>query len=319
MQSKKIKFIDLFAGMGGFRLAFEKQKCKCVFSSEIDKNACNTYYENFNEYPKGDITQIPSSDISDFDILCAGFPCQPFSIAGKRLGFEDTRGTLFFDVARILKDKNPLCFLLENVRGIINHDSGRTLDTILKTLDELGYYVEWRILNAKDYGIPQNRERWYCVGFKKSCVDNKKNKIFEWPTTKKLKYDLSDIIKEINDEEYKISNICDGNIELNIKKKNIQVNKYTLAYEIRPSRCQFSSNLISPCLTAKMGTGGNNIPVVVSQKRRLTEQECLRIMGYPEGYKLSNKHYSYKQLGNSVVVPIIELLAKNIIRFIKEE
>ena len=180
----------------------------------------------------GDITKVAASSIPDHDVLLAGFPCQPFSIAGvskkkslgKPTGFEDkTQGTLFFDVARILKDKRPLCFLLENVRGIINHDSGRTLNTILKALDELGYYVEWRVLNAKDYGIPQNRERWYCVGFKKSCVNNKKNKIFEWPTPKKLKYDLSDIIKEFNDEEYKISNICDSNIELNIKKKNKRV------------------------------------------------------------------------------------------------
>ena len=318
MQSRKIKFIDLFAGMGGFRIAFEKQKCKCVFSSEIDKNAVNTYFENFGEYPSGDITRITSNDIPDFDILCAGFPCQPFSIAGKRLGFEDARGTLFFEVARILKEKKPIAFLLENVKGIVNHDSGKTLTTILSILDELGYYVEWRVLNAKDYGIPQNRERWYCVGFQKNCLDIT-NKNFEWPSKQKLKYDLSNIIKPVEDEKYKISNICESNIVSNMKKKNIQFDDYTLAYEIRPSRCQFACNLTSPCLTAKMGTGGNNIPVVISQRRKLTEKECLQIMGYPETYKLSNKHYAYKQLGNSVVVPVIELLAKNIIKFIKEE
>ena len=160
-------FIDLFSGMGGFRIAFESAGNKCIFSSEIDKYARETYKNNFQDYPEGDITKILSKDIPDFDILCAGFPCQPFSIAGKRLGFEDSRGTLFFEVARILKEKQPVAFLLENVRGITNHDGGNTIKVIMNTLDEIGYSCKDSVINALDYGIPQNRERWYCIGFRK--------------------------------------------------------------------------------------------------------------------------------------------------------
>ena len=319
MQTKKITFIDLFSGMGGFRIAFEANKCKCVFSSEIDKYARETYKNNFNEYPSGDITEILSSDIPDFNILCAGFPCQPFSIAGKRLGFEDTRGTLFFEVARIIKDKKPDAFLLENVKGLSNHDNGKTLKTIIDILNDLGYYTEWKILNAKNYGIPQNRDRWYCVGFNKNSSFYKENKEFNWPNECKLKYNLSKVITNIEDEEYVISEICEKNIQINLDKKNVMIDDFSLAYEIRPSRCQCATKLISPCLTAKMGTGGNNIPVVIKQKRRLTEEECLKIMGFPNGYKIDKSHHSYKQIGNSVVVPVIQMLAKNILDFMKGE
>ena len=139
--NKPLKFVDLFCGMGGFRLAFEAQGCKCVYSSDIDEYACKTYELNFSEFPKSDITKVNAKDIPDFDILCAGFPCQPFSIAGKRLGFEDTRGTLFFDVARIIKEKEPAAFLLENVRGLSNHDGGKTLEVIVKTLESIGLFI----------------------------------------------------------------------------------------------------------------------------------------------------------------------------------
>lgn len=317
MQSKnKIKFIDLFAGMGGFRLAFESQGCQCVFSSEIDKFACDTYELNFGVRPEGDITKISSSEIPDFDVLCAGFPCQPFSIAGKRLGFEDTRGTLFFDVARILKEKKPKAFLLENVKGLTNHDDGRTLEVILKTLNDLGYNAYWKVLNAKKYGVPQNRERWYCIGFRK---DFFVDELTLFPNEMRLRYNLKNIIQKSVSKEYKVSDICFSNIEKNIKCKNIIIDDYTLAYEIRPSRCQFANGYISPCLTAKMGTGGNNVPVVVSQKRKLTENECLRIMGYPETYKIYNGYHTYKQIGNSVVVPVLTLLAKQIVKFLGGE
>ena len=155
------KFIDLFCGLGGFRIAFEKVGGKCVFSSDIDEAVQKVYENNFGEVPHGDITKIDAQDIPDHDVLCAGFPCQPFSTAGRRLGFEDTRGTMFFEVARILKEKKPTCFILENVKGLTNHDSGKTLETILNTLDEIGYDVKYSVLNAKDYNVPQNRERWY--------------------------------------------------------------------------------------------------------------------------------------------------------------
>ena len=314
---KKLKFIDLFCGMGGFRIAFEKNGCKCVFSSDIDKYARKTYKMNFGEYPCGDITKISSSEIPDFDILCAGFPCQPFSIAGRRLGFEDdTQGTLFFDVARIIKEKQPLAFFLENVKGITNHDNGNTIKVITNSLKSLGYTIYTTVMNAKDYGIPQNRERWYCVGFRND-LNSKYNFLF--PNKKSMEFNLSDIIGFTDDTTYKCTDICLNNINKFIDIKKIDVDDFTLAYEIRPSRCQFSTNLISPCLTAKMGTGGNNVPVVIKQKRRLTENECLKIMGYPSNYLIDKSSHTYKQIGNSVVVPILTTIAKKIVQTLNEK
>ena len=244
--------------------------------------------------------------------MCAGFPCQPFSIAGKRLGFDDTRGTLFFDVARILKEKKPKAFLLENVRGLSNHDGGKTLNVILSTLDQLGYDTEWKVLNAKDYGVPQNRERWYCVGIRKDL----NLKLPDFPDKRELVHTLKDIILPTVDSSYNSTDICLKNIETNRARKNIKITKTTLAYEIRPSRCQFALGDISPCLTAKMGTGGNNVPVVVKQGRKLTERECLRIMGYPDTYKVYLGHHTYKQIGNSVVVPVLTELAEGLVNYL---
>lgn len=314
----KLKFIDLFCGLGGFRLAMEKQKCKCVFSSDIDEAVCKVYENNFGEYPSGDIKEIEAKDIPDFDILCGGFPCQSFSIAGKRLGFEDARGTMFFEVARILKEKRPKAFILENVKGLTNHDKGETLKTILNILDELDYSVDYRVLNASDYGIPQSRERWYCVGIIKDLnIDVKKSEIFPHPQI--LLYTYDDIIDTKNKYiKYENSEICNKNIEMHISKVKNKESKYTLAYEIRPSRCQFRTNGISPCLTAKMGTGGNNVPVVVELNRKLTERECLKLMGYPETYKIGSGSHAYKQIGNSVIVPILTSISKNIVDLLKK-
>lgn len=313
----KFKFIDLFCGMGGFRIAFEQNNCNCVFSSDIDPFVQKTYAANFREVPFGDITKIDEKDIPDHDIICAGFPCQSFSIAGKRLGFEDVRGTLFFDVARIIKEKKPKAFILENVKGITNHDNGRTLRTILATLDDLGYNFKYEVLNAKDYNVPQHRERWYCVGFRKDINVNINE--FEFPKPQSLTNSLENIIKTCPDSNYYISDICDNNIKKYIKEKAVDVKNDTLAYEVRASRCQFKNDGISPCLTAKMGTGGNNVPIIVKQRRRLTERECLRIMGYPESYKIDKGTQIYKQIGNSVVVPIITMLASGIVKVLKKE
>lgn len=318
----KYRFIDLFAGLGGFRIALQKNGANCVFSSEIDKYARNTYEENFNEIPSGDIIQIKSSEIPDHDILCAGFPCQPFSIAGKRLGFEDARGTLFFEVARIIKDKRPKAFILENVAGLVNHDEGRTLSTILNILEELDYSVVWDVLNAKNHGIPQNRNRWYCVG-----VDIKKYPIITksdvFPEKVELNLFLSDLIENTVDSKYNVSDIAVSNMKKHIEKflsTGIFVDEQPIiANHIRPSKVAFSANGISPCLTAKMGTGGNNIPVVYKQKRKLTERECLRIMGFPDDYKIrENYSQTYKQIGNSVVVTLIEQISKNLIYYLDE-
>ena len=316
---KNFKFIDLFCGLGGFRIALEKQNCNCVFSSDIDKAVAQVYENNFGDYPSGDITKIESKDIPDFDILCGGFPCQSFSIAGKRLGFEDSRGTMFFEVARILKEKKPKAFILENVKGITNHDGGKTLKTILNILDDLGYTYVNKVINAKDVGIPQNRERWYCVGIRKDLnVKLSPNMIFPAEQTNFFSYD--DIIDVNNNyKEYKISDICKNNIQKHIHKVKEKKSKYTLAYEIRPSRCQFKTDGISPCLTAKMGTGGNNVPVVVELNRKLTEKECLKLMGYPEDYKIGNGSQAYKQIGNSVVVPVLEQISKSLVNILKNE
>nr|ADX97433.1 M1.BspACI [Psychrobacillus psychrodurans] len=319
---KNFKFIDLFSGIGGFRIALEENGGQCVFSSDIDKYARETYKENFGEEPSGDITKIKSEEIPDHDILCAGFPCQPFSIAGKRLGFEDTRGTLFFDVARIIKDKRPKAFLLENVAGITSHDGGKTLDTILNTLSELGYEREWKLMNAKYYGVPQNRNRWYCVGydasqFSKIDIHN----IF--PEEENLETFIDSYIEKNVSQDYQMSKIAKRNMELHINEF-VSSDRYDedhviIANHIRPSKVNFSSNGISPCLTAKMGTGGNNVPVLYQEGRKLTENECLRIMGFPETYKIrKNYSQSYKQIGNSVVVSVVEKIGRNLVKYLFE-
>lgn len=316
------KFIDLFSGLGGFRIAMEEIGGKCVFSSEIDKYAVETYKNNFGSEPNGDITEICAEDIPAHDILCAGFPCQPFSIAGKRLGFDDTRGTLFFDILRILKAKQPKAFFLENVAGLKSHDSGNTLRIIEKSLKELGYHIDWRIINSKDVGIPQNRNRWYCVGLKDELMPTDEFKFeFTFPENIDLIYTIDDVLEKNVDGDYDISTTAQKNIETHLdsflQSKRYDNRHSIIATEIRRSRCNFRSDGISPCLTAKMGTGGNNVPVLVKQNRKLTERECLRIMGFPESYKIKlNSYQSYKQIGNSVVVPVIKNIAKELKKYI---
>lgn len=321
-RDNNFKFIDLFSGLGGFRLALEDLGGKCVFSSDIDEKARETYFQNFNEYPKGDITKIHEKDIPEHDILCAGFPCQPFSLAGRRLGFEDARGTLFFDVLRILKEKKPSAFILENVAGIVSHDKGNTLRVITELLQEIGYNINYETINAKDVGYPQNRNRWYCVGFLKSKIEFEGD--FEFPQKKDLKFTVQQLLELKSAEKYRITTIAKKNIEQHLKqfKENRRYNEENIliANEIRRSKCNFRCDGISPCLTAKMGTGGNNIPVIVSEERKLTERECLRIMGFPESYKIkASSYHSYKQIGNSVVVPIIKELGEGILKIIKKE
>lgn len=326
-----LKMIDLFAGLGGIRIAFEENGVKCVKSSEIDKYACDTYEMNFKERPLGDITKIDATDLPDFDIIAGGFPCQPFSIGGLRKGFDDARGTLFFEVARLIKDKKPKAIFLENVTGIVSHNKGKTIERIEEILKELGYNFQWKVMNASDYGTPQNRSRWYCVGFRDDLnigflgQEDKRYKVYyKFPEECELKTTLKDIIKPIKSTEYAISDIAKKNIDtyLDAYKKTKRYNKdnILLANEIRASRCNYRSDGISPCLTAKMGTGGNNVPVYVKQMRKLTEKECLRIMGFPKWYKIEkNTMHSYKQIGNSVVVTVISSLAKEMTRVLVDE
>jgi DNA (cytosine-5)-methyltransferase 1 len=317
---KKLRFIDLFAGIGGFRLALEDLGAECVFSSEIDKAAAQAYKENFGDYPAGDIRKINEEDIPTHDILCAGFPCQPFSTAGYRKGFEDKRGTLFFEIVRILAYHSPRFFILENVPGILTHKNGETFNIIKDHLTKLGYHLWYQILNAVDFGVPQNRKRIFILGFK-SYEDFRKYK-FSLPKTE-LK-PLSAILDfSIPPDKLKPTEKALENLELNLKRRGILPENYDLiiASEIRPSRALIKLNpTYFPTLTAKMGTGGNNIPIIIKRSyiRKLSVREGLRLMGFPEWFYLrENYSQSYKQIGNSVVVPVVRHLSKPIIEIAK--
>jgi len=311
--NKKFTFIDLFSGIGGFRISLESVGGTCIFSSDIDKYANKVYLKNFNETPHGDISKIKSNDIPDHDVLAAGFPCQPFSIAGKRLGFADTRGTLFFQIERILNKKKPKAFILENVKGLISHDKGNTFKTIKSSLFKLGYDLHYKILNTKDFGLPQNREKIFIVGIKKITK-------FKFPEYKGRKINIKNILEK-NIKGHDISKIAKKNIENHFigyeKKKSINVDHPLFVHDVRPSRCVFRNDGISPCLTAKMGTGGNNVPIVVSENRKLTVRECLRFQGFPEDFKIQDNYsQSYKQVGNTVSIPVVSHLANEIIKFL---
>ena len=323
-----MRFIDLFCGLGGFRYALEKHGARCVLSSDNDKYVAESYYLNFKDNPLNDITKILVKDIPEFDCLTAGFPCQPFSIAGHRKGFEDVRGTLFFDIVRILNERKPEYFILENVKGLINHDKGRTFKTMLNTLaskingvensfvhkDCLDYNVFWSVLNASDYNVPQNRERVFIVGFRNKIVK------YQFPQQERLKNKLENIIedrpnqfKQISDLSYKyiIKYLSEHN-----KYNEIKNLKYLVASEIRRSRVNFRFDNISPCLTTKMGTGGNNVPYLVNHKRFFTLKECLSLQSFPKNYKLvDNYSESLKQLGNTVVIKVVEKVFSNMIRY----
>ncbi len=310
------KFIDLFAGIGGFRLAFQNNGGKCVFSSEWDNAAKKTYETNFGEVPYGDITKIEHKDIPEHDILCAGFPCQAFSIAGQRKGFDDEkgRGNLFFDVLRILKEKQPKAFLLENVKNLEGHDKGNTFKRIQKELENLNYYFEYKVLNSCDYGnVPQNRERIYIVGFKK---EDHKNK-FEWPKKEEKTKSIRDILEDNVDEKYYYYKYpCYKELLKSVKSTDT-------VYQWRRIYVRENKNNLCPTLTANMGTGGHNVPIILDGKkknnkigniRKLTPLECAKIQGYPDNYLLPNLANSalYKQFGNSVTVPVISKIAKSI-------
>lgn len=322
-----IRFIDLFAGIGGMRLAFEWSQAQCVWGSEIDTHAQKTYFINFGDRLRGDIRKISSSEIPDFDILCAGFPCQSFSVGGLKKGFDDERGALFFEIERILKDKQPRAFCLENVRGLVDHDAGQSLKTIKETLGNCGYVFEDKTLNAKDYGFPHNRERWFCIGFRKDldvtfdCMNALKggvleDKTFYFPLVQKKNIPLKALLED-SPQGYSISDKARLYLHQHLERKKIKlsVDSVTIVREIRRFKCSFRQDGLMPCLGSKMGTGGNNIPVIVEQERKLTERECLRLMGFPESFKIKRKSLeSYKQIGNSVVVPLVYRLSQEIMR-----
>ena len=319
-----MRFIDLFSGIGGFRMALEKLNHKCVFSADNDKYACDTYYKNFKEYPFVDIKKLSAKKIPDHDILCAGFPCQPFSIAGERRGFNDTRGTLFFDIVRILKEKKPKIFILENVKGLVNHDKGKTFKKIINILskkvngkinkskrENLGYNVFWKVLNSYDFNAPQNRERVFIIGFKNQNIN------YKFPKNIKLKINLNNLINKRPKKIRRISKLSKGYIYKHLKKhqnyKKIKDLNYLVANEVRKSRCNFRFDNISPCLTTKMGTGGNNVPYLVNQDRFFTLDECLLLQGFPKNFKLTNNYTeALKQIGNSVTINVVKKIAQKL-------
>ena len=304
-KENKFKAIDLFAGIGGIRLGFQQalgENIEFVFASEIDKYARETYYANFGEEPYGDITQIDEKKIPPHDIIMAGFPCQAFSVAGHRKGFEDTRGTLFFDVMRIASYHKPKLIFLENVKGLVGHDKGRTFKVILETLKELGYSVKYQVLNAKDYGVPQNRERIYIVAFLED--DN----VFEFPDQMNLNKKIHDYLEASVDEKYYYNN------KLIYEKIKNEIKSTDTIYQWRRQYVRENKSNVCPTLTANMGTGGHNVPLILDKNgiRKLTPRECLNFQGYPREYKLPKVVDSqlYKQAGNSVVVTVIEEIAK---------
>lgn len=308
LKDARYTMIDLFAGIGGTRLGFYQTKAvNVVYSSEWDKFAQKTYFANYGDMPDGDITKINENDIPNHDILVGGFPCVAFSQAGKKLGFEDTRGTLFFDIARILKAKRPKTFLLENVKNLVGHDHGRTLAVILKTLDELGYKVYYKVFAARDFGAPQNRERIYIVGFNKSLV--KSCDSFEFPVPPKIPTCVGDILENQVDEKYTISDALWLGHQRR-KRENSLAGK-GFGY------CLFNkSSPYTNTISARYYKDGSEILIEQEGKnpRKITPREASRLQGFPKGFIIPvSDTQAYKQFGNSVCVPVIYAIAKKII------
>ena len=308
---KKLRTLDLFAGIGGIRLGFEKAGFETVFANDFEKQCKPTYDRNFNtcKLIVEDITKIEPSDLPEFDFLLAGFPCQPFSVAGYRQGFKDKkgRGNLFFYMARIIEERQPMGFLLENVKNLKGHDGGKTFEIIEKTLKDLGYHIKSKVLNTMDYGnVPQNRERIYIVGFKnKKYCDN-----FIFPKKRNLKVKVTDILEKNVPEKY----YYNGK-PLYEKIKN-DITEEGKVYQWRRKYVRENKSGVCPTLTANMGMGGHNVPIIKDKKgiRKLTPLECARLQGFPKRFKLPELADStlYKQLGNSVTVTVIEVVAKEI-------
>lgn len=307
MNWNSFRFIDLFAGIGGIRLGFESVGGHCVFSSEFDENACKTYEANFGEHPSGDITKIDAKDIPDFDILLGGFPCQAFSIIGKQEGFEnETCGTLFFEIERILKEKKPKAFMLENVRNLTAHDKGKTFKIICSHLEALGYNVYAKVLNALDFGVPQKRERIIIVGFKDNVLF-----AFPEPVPNSMRKKLSDILEKNVDEKYYVRDKIRESRLMRLKDPNYPkpyISHENMAGSITP-------HPYSSCLRA--GASANYI--LINDERRPTEREMLRLQGFPDTFKIVVPYGHIKhQTGNSVAVPVIKAVAKQMISALKQ-
>lgn len=301
-------FIDLFAGIGGIRIPFDELGGTCVFSSEWDKHAKLTYEANFGHTPQGDITEVSADDIPSHDILLAGFPCQAFSIMGKSLGFADTRGTMFFEIERILSAKKPPAILLENVKQLKSHDKGRTLQVILEKLENIGYKVKYEILNALDFGQPQKRERLIIVGFLNHDID------FVFPEKIDKKVTLKDILEpdELVESNYWASeDIVNKRYEkAKDKLPLINSNSPKIWHENK------SGNISINDYSCALRTGASYNYLLVDGKRRLTSRELLRLQGFPDNFKIvvSNQQIR-RQTGNSVAIPVIRAVAERMLSY----
>lgn len=310
-----IRFIDLFCGIGGFRFAIQNAAEKhdlnseCVFSSDIDSHAQDTYEANFGDRPHGDITEVDASSIPDHDLLLGGFPCQAFSIIGEQRGFEDTRGTLFFDIARILKEKKPKAFVLENVKQLRAHDRGKTLEVIITTLNSLGYWVDFRILNALDFGLPQKRERILIVGFLRGTQGN-----FNWPVGRPGEFPSLETILE-NDENVPSHYFASKKIvtsRANATKDKAKFSGRSIWHENK------SGNISILPYSCALRAGASYNYLLVDGKRRLTMREMLSLQGFPASFKIvCNYSETRKQAGNSVPIPMISAVIEQVLIVLK--
>lgn len=315
----KLKTIDLFAGIGGVRQGFEKSDFETVYANDFDKNCKVTYDLNFDtaKLDNDDVWKVVDKELPEFDILLGGFPCQAFSIAGYRRGFDDAkgRGNLFFAVADIIKKHQPRAFLLENVKNLHSHDGGRTFSKIKSMLEkDLGYFIDYRIFNSMEYGnVPQNRERIYIIGFKN--MDDLYK--FSWPKKVKLTKKFTDLLEENVDKKY----YYEGK-PLYERLKDYPFKTNTV-YQWRRQYVRENKKGVCPTLTANMGMGGHNVPIIKDKNgiRKLTPRECARLQGFPDTYELPKELADsalYKQIGNSVTIPVIKLVARQMHKVLSE-
>ena len=298
-RSVPLRFVDMFCGIGGFHVALSSLGMKCVYACDIDEHARQAYQSNFGMEPAQDITGIKVPDIPDHDILCAGFPCQPFSIIGNRAGFDDSRGTLFFDIARILKAKRPPAFILENVRQLATHGRGETIAKIIATLRKIGYDVEYKILDARNFGLPQKRERVLIVGMLGGLSG------FEWPGGKIPMQPLSKIL-ETDESELEGFYVSDR-----IKKSRMEQHRAKISPAIWHENK--GGNISSHPFSCALRAGASYNYLLVDGKRRLTSREMLRLQGFPNKFRIvCNYQQTRKQAGNAVPVPLIKAVARKV-------
>ncbi|MCU0544295.1 MAG: DNA cytosine methyltransferase [Oscillatoriaceae cyanobacterium Prado104] len=318
-----MKFIDLFSGIGGFRQGFEKAGFRCVFSCEIDRKCRDVYAQNFGEIPFEDIRKINPIDLEYFDVLVAGFPCQPFSICGKKRGFEDTRGTIFFDICKIIKAKQPQVIVLENVKHLIHHDGGNTLEIILVSLEDLGYNVNYKMLNAKDFGIAQHRERIFIIATKGKEFNFSQLKV-KFPPKLRDFLDETGNFEILNKSEYTLIDyprkqdsglLFVGYRNKGTWKTGVRPHTEHLSRVHRQPNRIYSVDGVHPTIPSQETSGRFFIYIPEEDMvRKLTLKECYRLMGFPEDFKSHPiTGESYKQIGNSVCVPVVEAIAKEIL------